>query len=98
MKIESGTDRQSSDDFEWELHKGAGPRTHSAVIAFEDPFAVPPNVVVLFVDDLLETVVFLSRTVKDIRQQLIDNADRFDQVLTAGGYHQNREKTKWSST
>lgn len=46
MKIQSGADRQSKDDPEWELHKGYGPRSHTVTVKFPEEFAVPPTVVV----------------------------------------------------
>lgn len=46
MKIQSGTDRQSKDHMEWELHKGHGARSHTVTVTFPEEFAVPPTVVV----------------------------------------------------
>jgi len=44
LKIQSGTDHQSKDDPEWELHKGYGSRSHTVTVRFPEEFAVPPTV------------------------------------------------------
>ena len=46
MKIQSGEHQASLKDFDWDLHKGHGPRTFKATISFPSAFRVPPTVVV----------------------------------------------------
>jgi hypothetical protein len=45
MKIQSGEVEGTKDDMEWELHKGAGPRSWSKNVVFDEAFAGPPTVV-----------------------------------------------------
>ena len=49
MKIQSGTAMGSKDEFDWELHKGHGPRSFRTTIGFDQPFSQPPKVVLSLV-------------------------------------------------